>query len=77
MKNPKSKTTRKDPNIWYHVSSSSGTKNPNYSYKYFSSSNDKRQAQFRPHHAKHQEDTRVIPTLDRVMYQEKAFSEAE
>ena len=77
MKNSKSKTKRKDPNIWHHVSSSTGKKNPNYSYKYYSSTLEKKQAEFRPHHAKHPEDTRVIPTLDRVMYQEKAFSEAE
>ena len=77
MKNPKSKTTRKDPNHWHHVASSSGKKNPNYSYKYFASSSGKKNAEFRPHHAKHPEDTRVIPTLDRVMYQENAFSEEE
>ena len=77
MKNPKSKTTRKDPNYWHHVASSSGTKNPHYSYKYFSSSSGKKSSDFQPHHAKHPEDTRVIPTLDRVMYQEDAFSEEE
>ena len=77
MKNPKSKTTRKDPNHWHHVASSSGKKSQHYGYKYYSSAAGKKNAEFRPHHAKHQEDTRVVPTLDRVMYQEKAFSEEE
>ena len=77
MKNSKSRTTRKDNNYWHHVASSKGKKNQHYSYKYYSSAAGKTNAEFRPHHAKHPEDTRVIPSLDRVMYQEKAFSEEE